>query len=173
MLPPPIASERWKPRVSASYVVVAGTLLGFALISSFSVGVPGRFRDLAGGRAPAPEMARCVALSYRGIGDRQLPTSLRLTGDVESFGHARGGPLYRATSESGGGWKWRPAGPDSIDVMSDYQPMIRFPARGERVTGRVGPRGYYMMWGALFGGPDGQVFAREVRCPPFVLEFID
>lgn len=167
------SSQRWQPRVSASYGAVAATLLGFLLISSFYVGVPGRFKDLGGGPAPAPEMARCLALSYRGSDDQWLPATLRLTGKVSW--PTPGAPLYSAiTIESGWPLDWRPAGPDSIDVMSYFAPMpkIRLPARGRRRVGRVGPQGYYMIWGALFSGPDGQVIANEVRCTS-VMYYID
>ena len=178
MLPGTTASQRWQPRVSASYAAVAATLLTFALISSFYVVVPGRFKNLGGGPAPAQEMARCLSLAYRGIDGQGLPAFLRLTGEVSSWPN-RGGPLYSAIiTESGGQLEWRPAGPDSIDVTSYSRPMmIRLPARGQRTVGRVARQGYHnMIWAALLAAPDGQVFASEVRCSPvphFSPDFID
>jgi hypothetical protein len=173
MLPGTITSQRWQPQVSASYAVVAATLLGFALISSFYVNVTGRFKDLGDGPAPAPEMVRCLALSYRGIGSQRLPTSLHLTGKVSSE-HTWGRPLYSAIIGFSGELEWRPAGPDSIDVTSYFQPMrmIRLPARGQHRVGRVAPKGYHTIWAAILAEPDGQVFASEVPCTPF-LPYID
>jgi hypothetical protein len=160
---PPAAGP--KPRMSASFAAVAATLLAFVVILGLNTGVRGNFSDPGGGRAPSPSMPpRCFALSYRGTGAASwLPRSVRLTGEV-AYANTPSGPLYRAIDQSGAQWEWRPAGPDSIDIAHYHSPMIRIPVRGKRATGRVGAQGYYTMWAALFGGRDGQVFAREVQC---------
>src|SRR4051794_40946310 len=159
-----------KLRMSASFAAVAATLLAFVVVLGFETGVRGNFSNPGGGAAPPPSMPpRCLALSYRGTdAGSWLPTSVRLTAEV-AYAEAPGGRLYRAIDQSGTQWEWRPAGPDSIDIASNHSPVIRVPARGERATGRVGARGYYTIWEALFGGGDGQVFAREVQCPSSIV----
>jgi hypothetical protein len=163
---PTIPGEGPQPRVSASVAAVGATLLAFVVVLGFETGVRGSFSNPGGGPAPSPSMPpRCLALSYRGTDAASwLPTSVRLTGDV-AYPTAPGGQLYRAIDQDGTQWEWRPAGPDSIDVSSHHSPVIRVPARGETATGRVGARGYYTIWEALFGGGDGQVSMAEVPCP--------
>jgi len=164
---PTIPVQGPKPRRSAGFGVIAATLLAVSIVASFGIGVRGNFANPGGGPVPTPSTpARCLELSYRG-GDavRWLPASLRLTGDVAQV-EARGGPLYRATDASGARWTWRPAGPDSIDIASHHSPVIRIPARGRRVVGRVGMGGYWTLWEALTSPRDWWVVAREVRCPP-------
>jgi len=161
-----LTARTLKPRVSASFAAVAATVLGFVIVASFNVPIAGNFKVLGGGRAPAPAMlARCLELSYGGSEYTWLPASVRLTGEV-SHPNAPRGPLYRAFDEHGTPWEWRPAGPDSIDVASHHSPVIRVPARGRRVVGRVGMGGYRTLWEALTAPRDGWVAAREVRCPP-------
>jgi len=163
---PSSSRARFKPRATASFVAIAATLLGFVLVASFYLPVDGNFAVPPGGRAPAPSMPpRCLALSYRGSDYTWLPKSVRLTGEV-AYATSPTGPLYRATDERGGPWEWRPAGPDSIDIASHHSPRIRLPARGERVTGRVGFGGYWTIWEALTAPRDWQVLATEIRCPP-------
>jgi hypothetical protein len=152
--------------MTASFVAVAATLLGVVVVVSLNIPVRGNFAVLRGGRAPAPAMPpRCVELAYRGRDYAWMPASLRLTGEMASAS-SPSGPLYRATTESGASWHWHPAGPDSIDVAGHHTPVIRIPARGERVTGRVGWYGYGSIWDALTARPGWQVVATEIRCPP-------
>jgi len=160
---PPVAGPR--PRISASFAAVAATLLVFVIILGLQTGVRGNFSNPGGGVAPSPSMPpRCLALSYRGMSSASwLPRSVRLTGEV-AYANTPGGTFYRATDQSGAEWEWRTAGPDSIDIAHAHSPMIRIPVRGERATGRVGAQGYYSIWAALFGGRDGQVFVRDLRC---------
>ncbi|HEV7590851.1 MAG TPA: hypothetical protein VGO40_22260 [Longimicrobium sp.] len=162
---PTTTIERPKPRVSASFVAVAATLLGFVLVASFYLPVDGNLAVPPGGRAPASTMPpRCLELSYRGSDYTWLPKSVRLTGEV-AYATSPRGPLYRAIDERGTPWEWWPAGPDSIDIASQHSPRIRIPARGERVAGRVGFGGYWTVWEALTAPRDWQVFARDLRCP--------
>jgi hypothetical protein len=152
--------------VAASFVAVAATLLGFVMVASFSVPIGGNFAVPTGGRAPAPTMApRCLALSYSATDYTYLPSSLRLTGEVE-YASSPSGPIYQAINQRGDRWGWRPAGPDSIDIASHHSPLIRIPARGQRVAGRVGFVGYWTIWEALTAPRDWRVYAQEVRCPP-------
>jgi hypothetical protein len=163
---PETISKLPKPRLSPSFAAVAATLLGFVIVMSLNIPVRGNFGVRPGGIAPAPTMPhRCLELSYRGRDYPGMPGSLRLTSEV-AYPTSGSGPLYRAISGSGGYWHWNPAGPDSIDIAGHRTPTIRIPARGERVTGRVGWYGYSTIWEALNARPDWQVFAREVRCPP-------
>lgn len=162
---PTDAASRPTLRRSARLGAFAATLLGLAVIASFGIGVPGNFSDPGGGRTPIPGAPdRCLTLTYRGIeNDRWLPASLRLTGDVE----VRESPTrYRAIDESGGTWDWRFAGRDSIDIFSHHTSIIRLPAEGRSIEGRVGWYGYHTVWEALFAVPDGQVFATSIPCPP-------
>ena len=166
MTHPPTAPRPLKPRVSASFVAVAATVLGFVMVASFYLPIGGNFKVPGGGRAPAPTMpSRCLALSYRGTEYTWLPTSVRLTG-VMSSASSPTGPLYRAFDERGTPWEWRPAGPDSIDIGSHHSPLIRLPARGRRVVGRVGLGGYWTIWEALTAPRGWWVVPREIPCPP-------
>ena len=151
----------------AAFGAFAATLLAVSVIASFGIGVRGTFDDPGGGIAPTPATPpRCLELAYHGnYASWQLPASLRLTSDVVPA-EGRGGSSYRAIDRSGARWTWRPAGPDSIDIVGHHSPVIRIPMRGDPMVGRVGALGYNTIWEALLARPDGRVSAREVRCPP-------
>jgi hypothetical protein len=160
------AAWRLTPRRSARLGAFAAILLGLTVIASFGIGVRGNFPDRPGGRTPNPGAPdRCLTLTYRGIqNDGWLPSKLRLTADVKDR-ESPTGPRYRAIDESGGVWEWRFAGRDSVDISSYHSPVIRLPAEGRSIKGRIGPYGYNTVLEALLAEPDGQVFATSISCP--------
>ena len=96
---------------------------------------------VVGGQPPRRDApAVCLALSYdRQQSTRELPTSVQLLAEPESrsgWYRAVGGPdqdrLYRTA-------RWRPAGPDSVDIGWHHSPILRLPSRPDSAVGRAIP----------------------------------
>lgn len=135
----------------------------------FEMPIAGTFADHPGGAAPrAGTDPRCLQLAYDPPDERDwMPTALRLHPEVDRRYAASEQAWYRADADRKDGhysWlTWRPAGPDSMDIVWHHSPVLRLPMRGTSLVGRGGWRDHASIY-SLFFDPDFTVRAREIAC---------
>jgi hypothetical protein len=147
------------------------TFSGLCAATSLVVPVPYGPRELPGGRAPAAvSPPRCLRLAYDYEQDvYPLLTIVRLHSEHLSFSElwlrADGSYPARDTPTFA---MWRPAGPDSMDIVWHHSPVVRLPALGDSLVGRLAPAGVLpLFWLALTQLHDYRAVALPVPCDQF------
>lgn len=149
----------------------AGLLLGiltpFAL--TLPVATPLERIPVAPGTTPPP-VPQCYNLAYAGALDdynvSSLPARMRLLPTVLDSNFA-GLTIYRAVGPSSD-WRqplwWEFAGSDSMDIVYHHVPVLRLPARGDTLIGRVSGHFALTLYSLLLARPDLKVRAIRVAC---------
>lgn len=135
----------------------------------FEIPVAGTFTDRPGGAAPqAGADPRCLQLAYDPPDEHDwMPTAVRLHPEVDRRYAMIEQTWYRADADQKNGhysWlAWRPAGPDSMDIIWHHSPVLRLPTPGTSIVGRGGWQAHASIY-SLFFNPDFTVHAREIAC---------
>lgn len=111
---------------------------------------------------------RCLQLTYDPPDEHDwMPTAVRLQPEVDRRYARIEQTWYRADADQKNGhcsWlAWRPAGPDSMDIIWHHSPVLRLPTPGTSIVGRGGWQAHASIY-SLFFNPDFTVHAREIAC---------
>ena len=149
----------------------AGLLLG--VLTPFAIMLPVAYPlerlpvDPTAAPSPAPQ---CFRLGYsgafHGYEEHMVPPQLLLLPTVLESSYA-GHTIYRAIDPSRD-WPqplwWEFAGSDSIDIVYHHVPVLRLPARGDTLIGRVSGHFGYTLYSLLIAPPELKVRAIRVAC---------
>lgn len=150
-----------------------GVLVSFLsmlfLIVLFEIPFAGTFPHRPGGETPrAGSAPRCLRLAYGpGVDSGWMPTAVRLHAKRYRVYDALAPAWFEADGKRGSAVRrlvtWRPAGPDSIDVVWHHSPVLRIPVRGASRVGRGGWSEHASIF-SLVANQDFAVRAREFPC---------
>ncbi len=149
----------------------AGLLLG--LFTPFAIWFPVAIQlqriPVAPGTTPPP-VPQCFHLTYAGAHYKHqlssLPANMQLFPTVldSSYG---GLILYRAVDPSSDRrqplW-WEFTGSDSMDIVYHHVPVLRLPARGDTLIGRVSGHFALTLYSLLLARPELKARAIRVAC---------